>query len=69
MGQSGGESIGKDDDNSGSGVGGDGDVYKGSVKPVLVLLSNLHSDKDSVSVSDSKPSSRPTYAVTGYFVY
>ena len=44
-------------------------MYKGSMKPVLVLLSDLHSDKDSVSVSDSKPSSRPTYAVTGYFVY
>jgi len=44
-------------------------MYKESVKPVLVSLSDSHSDKDSVSVSDSRPSSRPTYTVTGYFVY
>jgi len=52
------------EDNGGSGEGGD-NVYKGSVKPVLVLLSNSYSD-DEISVSDSRYSSCPAYTVTDY---
>ena len=56
----GGESIG--DDGNGS-----KDVYKGSAEPVLVSLSDSYSDEDSVSVSDSRPSSCPAYTITDYF--
>ena len=42
-------------------------MYKGSVEPVLVLLSDLYLDEDSVSVSNSRPSSCPAYTVTDYF--
>ena len=44
-------------------------MYKGSVDPVLDSLSNSYSDEDSVSISDSRPSSCPAYTVTDYFVY
>ena len=52
------------EDDGSSGKGGD-DVYKGSVKPVLVLLSNLYSN-DEILVSDSRYSSCPAYTVTDY---
>ena len=42
-------------------------MYKGSVEPVLVSLSDLYSDEDSISVSDSRPSSCPAYTITDYF--
>ena len=42
-------------------------MYKRSAEPVLVLLSNSYSDEDSISVSDSKPSSCPAYTITDYF--
>jgi len=41
----GGELIG--DSNCGSGVGGD-DMYRGSVEPVLVSLSDSYSDEDRI---------------------
>jgi len=50
----------------GGGDGGDGDVYKGRAEPVLVSLLDLYSDDDSISVYDSRPSSRPAYIVTDY---
>ena len=49
------------------GESGGGDVYKESVKPVLVLLSDLYSDDNKISVSDSKYSSYPAYTDTDYF--
>ena len=51
------------------GIGSDGseDIYKGSIEPVLVLLSDSYLDEDSVSVSDSRPSFCPAYTVTNYF--
>ena len=51
----------------GVGESGSGDVYKESVKPVLVLLSDLYSDDNKISVSDSKYSSYPAYTDTDYF--
>ena len=42
-------------------------MYKGSAEPVLVSLSDLYSDEDNISVSDSRPSSCPAYTVTDYF--
>jgi len=47
------------DDGGGGGMGSD-DMYKGKVKPVLVLLSNSYSD-DKISVSYSRPSSCLAY--------
>ena len=41
-------------------------MYKGSAEPVLVSLSDLYSDEDNISVSDSRPSSCPAYTVTDY---
>ena len=48
--------------------GGDGgeDVYNGRAKPVLVLLLDLYSDDDSISVCDSRSSSSPAYMTTDY---
>ena len=46
--------------------GGD-DVYNGKVEPVLVSLSDLYSDDEAISVSDSRSSSYPAYTVTNYF--
>ena len=52
----GGESIGGDD--------GDGkDVYTGRADPMLVLLSDLYSEDDAISVGDSRYSSYPAYTV------
>jgi len=59
--------MGEGDDDSSGGDGGDGDVYKGRAEPVLVSLSNLYSEDDSISVCDSRPSSCPAYTITGYF--
>ena len=50
----GGDTIDGGDNDSDSSVGGD-DVYKERVKPILVLLSNLYSDKK-ISVYDNRPS-------------
>jgi len=58
--------MGDSDDGGGSGKGGD-DVYKGRTEPMLVLLSDLYSDDDSISVCDSRPSSCPAYTITGYY--
>jgi len=59
--------MGESDD-SGGGDGGD-DVYKRRVEPVLVSLSNLYSEDNSISVHDSRPSSCPAYTITDYLVY
>ena len=65
MGYEGGESIGKSDDDSGSGVGGEV-VYNGNTEPVLVSVSDSYSDDEEISVGDSGPSSSPTYTLTDY---
>ena len=65
--QGGGESIGEGDDDSGGGDGGDSDMYKGRAEPVLVSLSVLYSEDDSISVCDNKLSSCPAYTITDYF--
>ena len=68
--QEGGESIGDgDDDDGGDGGGGGEEVHNGSTEPVLVSLSDLYSEDDSISVCDSRPSSSPAYIATDYFVY
>ena len=41
-------------------------MYKGRAEPVLVSLSDLYSDDNSVSVRDSRPSSSPAYTATDY---
>jgi len=51
------------------GRSGDGTVYRGSVEPVLVSLSDSYSEDNKISISDSRPSSYPAYTVTDYFVY
>jgi len=45
------------------GSDGNDNMYNRSMEPVLVLLSNLYSDNDAISVSDSRPSSCPAYTV------
>ena len=64
----GGESIGVGDDDGGGGDGGE-DVYKGRAEPVLDSVSDSYSEDEIISVSDSGPSSSPTYTVTDYLVY
>ena len=44
-------------------------MYKGSMEPVLILLSNSYSDDNKISVCDSRYSSYPAYTATDYFVY
>ena len=51
---------------SSGGDGGDGDVYRERAEPVLVLLSDLYSDDDEISVCDNKYSSYPAYTSTDY---
>ena len=54
----------------GESSGGDGsedNVYRRSAEPVLVSLSDLYSDDDKISVSDSRYSSYPAYTSTDYF--
>jgi len=41
-------------------------VYRGRVEPILVLLLDLYSKDDKISISDSRPSSCPAYTVTNY---
>ena len=52
-----------DGDDDGSGGNGSEEVYNGSMKPVLVSLSNSYSDKDRFSVGDNRPSSCSVYTV------
>ena len=58
--------MGDSDDGSGGGEGGD-NIYKGRTEPALVLLSDLYSNDNSISVCDSRPSSCPTYTITDYY--
>jgi len=53
------------DDDGGGGEGGD-DVYKGSVEPVLVSLSDSYSEDNSISISDNRLSLSPAYTATNY---
>ena len=69
IGEEGGKSIREGDDGSGSGVGGDGDMYKGSTELVLVLLSDSYSKNNKILVYDSRYSSYPAYTSTDYFIY
>jgi len=64
----GSELIGVGDGDDGGGECGE-DVYKGSIEPVLVLLSDSYSEDDEISVCDSRYSSYPAYTFTDYFVY
>jgi len=48
-----------------SGVGDN--IYRGSAEPMLVSLSDLYSDDDEISVSDSRYSFYPVYTDTNYF--
>ena len=43
-------------------MGGD-DVYKGKAKPMLVLVSDLYSEDEIISVGDSRYSSYSAYTV------
>jgi len=52
---------------SGGGDGGGDNVYRRSVEPVLVSLSDLYSDNDEISVSNSRYSSYSAYTDTDYF--
>jgi len=58
--------MGKGDDKSGGGVGGE-DVYKGKAEPVLDSVSDSYSEDEIISICDSGPSSSPTYTITDYF--
>ena len=58
--------MGEGDDNNSGGDGGE-DVYKGKAEPVLVSLSDLYSEDDSILIDDSRPSSCPAYTLTDYF--
>ena len=51
----------------GGGGVGDEDMYSGRAEPVLVSVSDLYSDDDAISVSDSRYSSYPAYTDTDYF--
>ena len=42
-------------------------MYNGRAEPMLVLLSDLYSDDEAISVSDSRYSSYPAYTDTDYF--
>ena len=41
-------------------------MYNGRVEPVLVLLLDLYSENEEISVCDSGPSSSPAYTITDY---
>jgi len=41
-------------------------VYSSKAEPVLVLLSDLYSEDEEISVYDSRPSSSPAYTITDY---
>ena len=57
----GGESIGIEDGESGS-----GNVYRGKTEPALVSVSDSYSEDEEISVCDSGPSSSPAYTITDY---
>jgi len=61
--------MGKGDDDSSGGDGGDGDVYRGRAEPMLVSVLNLYSEDKIISVCNSRPSSSPAYTTTDYLVY
>ena len=42
------------------------DVYNRRAEPVLVLLSDSYSEDNSISISNSRPSSSPAYTATNY---
>ena len=42
-------------------------MYNGKTKPALVSVSDLYSDDEAISVSNSRYSSYPAYTVTDYF--
>jgi len=46
-------------------VGSD-EMYNGRVEPVLVLLSDLYSEDEEISVCDSRLSSSSAYTITDY---
>jgi len=46
-------------------MGGD-DVYNSKTEPTLVSVSDLYSDDEAISVSDSRYSSYPAYTATDY---
>ena len=48
------------DDDGGSGEGSE-DVYRGKAEPMLILLLDLYSEDDSISVCDNRPSSCSAY--------
>jgi len=52
--------MGNGDDDGGGGEGSE-DVYRGKAEPMLVSLSDLYSEDDSILVCDSRPSSCPAY--------
>jgi len=54
--------MGEGDDDGGGGE----NVYKGRAEPMLVSLSDLYSEDNSISISNSRPSSNPAYTATNY---
>jgi len=52
--------MGDGNDNGGGGEGSE-DVYRGKAEPILISLSDLYSEDNSISVCDSRPSSCPIY--------
>jgi len=60
------KSMGDGDDDGGGGEGGD-DVYIGRAELVLVSPSDLYSEDEAISISDSRYSSYPAYTATDYF--
>jgi len=59
----GGESMGDGDDDGGGGEGGN-NVYNGRAEPVLVSLSDLYSEDEAISISNSRYSSYSAYTAT-----
>ena len=47
--------------------GGGKEMYNGRAEPMLVSLSDLYSDNEAISVSNSRYSSYPAYTGTDYF--
>jgi len=57
--------IGNGNDDSDSGDGGE-DIYNGKAESMLVSVSDLYSNDDAISVSNSRYSSYPAYTDTDY---
>ena len=55
--------MGVGDDDGGGGK----EVYNGRAEPMLISLSDLYSNDEAISVSDSRYSSYPAYTGTDYF--